>query len=451
MATLEDIEARASSKLVEIEEALTVSKRALASSIEKHSNARSALAEKFATIIRIIEQRKLDALNELDSAFCAEEHRLKSGIELLKQQRRGTQMQMSIARNALSEPGSSIASAREMATITGTSPDLYSPLQRESYAAWRRQETTQVCAQLCVPVRRVPGIRIDDADGASALQAIAHMLSSVGRVRVGPDDDYAAAFVGESPKLGPLDAASVALLPPAVDGSLCPSRRAERKFAVVSAGTDARAVDVVGKIRSRIGRCVVDGYVERAGLPGQRESEQYDAVLVWVGGCTGFHDSDAFSDWLSSYMATGGGVVLCPWALDDEFDGLRVDVAESGWLGATLGECVSGRRLVWRRAADPVGASHPLMRGVGVIDGGAFSGHHELRAKEDAEVAASWPDGTPLAVLRWQAAPKSGGSRCVSCVLNLYPVSSDCCSRCWDSGTDYAVLMANALHCVSRS
>eukprot|EP00727_Mastigamoeba_balamuthi_P008010 m51a1_g383 hypothetical protein (468) ;mRNA; f:672976-674711 len=414
----------------------------VASRAHKYKAAKEALSERFQSLARLIEQRRLDALNELDDSLRAE-------IETIKHQRRQTAQISAQARSLVTIAwqgalqGLSADALSQSPCLMATSAEgAMSGLDALDAAdsTWREREAARMRTLLEVPVRRPSGIKFEDGDGAAAAE-IAHMVNALGQVRAVPNDEDSAALC-PAPPLTPLSPCCLEVAP-----LLTLKRGNDRRFAVVSAAGEARALDVSGKVRSRIGRCVVDSFIERRQLPTRAEMQQYNAILVWVGGCAGFDDSPAFAEFIEAYVETGGGLVVCPWALDDENDGLRGSVVESGWLGTTLGECVSGRRMLWRRAGGN-GAVHPLLTGVDVIDGGAFSGHHALQPSGDlAECVASWSDGSPLAVVR-RLAP--GSPRFVSAVLNLYPVSSDCCSRCWDTATDYALLMANALHFVAR-
>lgn len=374
-------------------------------------------------------------------------------------------------------------------------------------------------------------------------------------------------------------------------------RRQDRKFLVLSAASEKRASDVCVKIRGTVGRCIVDCMVNTA--VSFDTLSAYDAVLVWVGGNLSFANSTGLGAHLSNYVRSGGGVVVCPWALstDDCGYGLRGEIVDSGILGTHLGECLSGTQMMWppnksadyyqrlyrkyaaqknnkgsymfcysaapsrsttasvdrtsldgnplttsnssinntilsnvvvtprcgsscshkrtklrvsddgvveeeegdvmgeegdnvdnnnidvdstvtaaskRREAgeeddenisfeaeaeeyddydeDEFGeeSAHPIMKDVHIIDGGPYSGHHCIAVSESpewiVERAASWEDGTPFVI----TTKALDGSRYMAAVVNLYPVSSDFSSRCWNVKTDFAVLLSNALHLVAR-
>lgn len=344
-------------------------------------------------------------------------------------------------------------------------------------------------------------------------------------------------------------------------------RRPDRKFLVLSAASEKRALDVCVKIRSTVGRCNVDSCTNTA--ISYDLLCNYDAVLVWVGGNLSFANSTGLATYLSNYVRAGGGVVVCPWALstDDCGYGLRGEIVDNGMLGTQLGECLSGTRMIWppnktpdhyqklyvksiaaktgnnsllspsttpsrpdtatigrtsldgfpainhggcslcggigtgqsmaskggaafassnsRRIRlkesddsvadddvtdeelgasfdddeyksedddyyDDVVSTHPIMKDVHIIDGGPYSGHHCIAVTDSpectVECAAMWEDRTPLAI----TTKSLDGSRYMTAVINLYPVSSDFSSRCWNVNTDFATLLSNALHLVAK-
>lgn len=121
-----------------------------------------------------------------------------------------------------------------------------------------------------------------------------------------------------------------------------------RKFLVLSAASEKRALDVCVKIRSTVGKCHVDCRTNTT--VSYDFLCNYDAVLVWVGGNLSFENSNGLGAHLNNYVRNGGGgVVVCPWALstDDCGYGLRGDIVENGILGTELGECLSGTRMIW--------------------------------------------------------------------------------------------------------
>ena len=90
-----------------------------------------------------------------------------------------------------------------------------------------------------------------------------------------------------------------------------------------------------------------------------------------------------------------------------------------------------------------VTSNDPIMNGrAGVItsfDGGSSSYHAIATVATGAMLSATWSDGTPLVAYRTN---KTG--RVVS--LNFYPVSSDVRGDFWQSSTQGATIIANALY-----
>ena len=428
--------------------------------------------ERFDTLQRIVEEARAEALNGLDASFADQEQRLTFDISTSKAHKGNCVVAMRQAQDAYSkfcqtEQDAQLRHVFVSATAAEPAEELGERLQR-SYA------------EVDMPVRHIRGVRVFAGRGEPFEAAAALVRGLASDARAEHTDEPAGA--------------AVALLHRSVSTPALEYRRSDRKFLVLSAATEKRALDVCAKIRSAVGRCYVDNFKANETLISLEDLGRYDAVLVWVGGCTGFAGGAGFGSVLARYAAAGGGVVVCPWSLatDDDGEGLRGEVVDSGILGTHLGECISGTRLTWGDPArahrapalsepscnpgeddvddalllldgaelDGVDGStgdsaglprHPLLNGVHYIDGGDYSGHHSLSVSQDSdgvvECAAMWSDGTPLAIV---ARTHGDVPRYNTAVVNLYPVSSDFSVRCWNTSTDFAILLANALHLVSK-
>jgi hypothetical protein len=502
-----------------LDEEMKRARASLRSAYEGYEEAKRTVGERFDTLAALLEEARAAALDALDASYVDQEQRLTFELSAAKAQRRSTQLAVIQAKESVTPPSSPAATAAPQAPSTSTLPSSSStppPLATLTLAvvtaaaattaitpestprtpategrgrpqppptsprkaggggtvgiAASDDATDDVGARLAhtkaaleVPVRHIRGIRV--ASGSAApFDAVAALIRGLATdVRAEPADDV---FVGR--RSAPVAAAPVMLRPATMS-----YRANDRKFLVLSAAEEKRAMDVCGKIRGAVGRCVVDNVKANETLVSLDDLSGYDAVLAWVGGCTSFAGGPVLGSVLSQYVAAGGGVVVCPWALaiDEDGDGLRGEIVDRGLLGTFLGECISGTRLVWRRqcrdamhsggeytddVAETTAATechHPVMAGVRYIDGGVYSGHHSIRIAEDraglVECAAMWDDGTPLALVNKNKSATEGG-RYTTAVINLYPVSADCSVRCWDTSTDFAILLANALHLVSR-
>jgi len=86
----------------------------------------------------------------------------------------------------------------------------------------------------------------------------------------------------------------------------------------------------------------------------------------------------------------------------------------------------------------------PILKGVNSFSGGSESWYDDVYLINSATLVAHWDNGVPLI-----ATLEFGDARVVG--LNFYPVSGDMRDGFWDSSTDGALIMGNALawagHC----
>lgn len=413
---------------------------------EAYRTAKSEINERFDVLAKLVEEAREASLDALDTSYGEQEQRITFEIECSKTQKR-------VAQAAVKELATALAGQKPPAAAVGiAAPDSGARGEEEE-----EKHIARARAALEAPVRHIRGIRVTAGDGAPFEQAASSIRALAALARAEPSDD--GRISRHQRKVSTLSAGVT-------------YRANGRKFLVLSSASEKRSLDVCGKIRGAIGKCIVDNLQANESLVSLDDLSEYDSVFVWVGGCTGFAGGPALGAVLAKYVASGGGVVAAPWALaiDEDGDGLRGDIVDQGLLGTSLGECISGSRLIWRRECqqeDSYSAAagggdddydpstprqcHPLMQGVRIVDGGAYSGHHSIQPIQDrakfVEVAAMWDDGTPLALVSKSA---EEGGRYTTAVINLYPISSDFSVRCWDTSCDFAVLMANALHITAR-
>lgn len=162
----------------------------------------------------------------------------------------------------------------------------------------------------------------------------------------------------------------------------------------------------------------------------------YDAVLTWSN--YSFNNPTALGNVLADYVDQDGGVVQSAFSLD-AVDSTRAIAGR--WAGGGYRPLTEGPITVAaNQTLVPEAPGHEILSGVASFDGGIRSFHSSPVALDAATtLVASWSDGQPLAAAG--AGPVAG--RVVG--LNLYPPSSDARFDFWDTNTDGARLIANAL------
>ena len=167
--------------------------------------------------------------------------------------------------------------------------------------------------------------------------------------------------------------------------------------------------------------------------PPLTELEEYDSVLVYSWGA--LSSSNALGDRLADYIDAGHGVVLALYAEDSA-------------PGPVSGRLVRERYPPWSETRDDFSTfltlvkslpQHPILAGVTNFNGGSFTVfQRDVVLSPGGVRIADWNNGQPLVVAREVA-----GGRVVG--LNFFPVSSDARAGSWDSRTDGARLLGNAL------
>ena len=189
---------------------------------------------------------------------------------------------------------------------------------------------------------------------------------------------------------------------------------------------------------------IIDVSATRGSTPTLAQLLAYDAALVYSDNPM-YADSNALGNVMADYVDAGGGVVCMMF---------EVGYGATGYPGAQM----QGR---WNRQGyyavprtgqkntpqatlgtvyDP---THPIMQGVSTFDGGFDGSYGSHRPNTTAispgsTLVADWNDTIPLVVTK-----NIGGTRRAD--LAFYPPSSDVRADFWDSSTDGALLMANAL------
>lgn len=190
--------------------------------------------------------------------------------------------------------------------------------------------------------------------------------------------------------------------------------------------------DVQAKLLSTGFFSAVDIYNISSVTPSLAQLMAYDSALVYSD-ILGYADSAALGDNLADYVDAGGGVVLGVFANASIAFGGRF--ASDGYWGIIPTGQSAGPQLTLGTILEP---GSPLVEGVLAFDGGTSSYRSNGPLDPGAVVVAEWSNGDPLIVRR-----TIGGVPRVD--LNFFPPSSDERSNFWNSSTDGARLMANAL------
>lgn len=191
--------------------------------------------------------------------------------------------------------------------------------------------------------------------------------------------------------------------------------------------------DVRSKVESTGLFTSVDAVDVVFSTPTVAQLEAYDAVLVWSD--SSFADPTALGDNLADFVDDGHGVVVATFT-NTFFAPLEGRWASDGYDAIEPSDVTAFTQLTLGDVAQP---GHPIMAGVTNFDGGFASWHSIGGLTPGTSLIASWSDGLPL------VAEKSN----LDIGLNFFPVSSDVYSDGWDSSTQGALLMANALNYVS--
>lgn len=162
--------------------------------------------------------------------------------------------------------------------------------------------------------------------------------------------------------------------------------------------------------------------------------QAFDAVLVFKD--APYADPVALGDVMADYVDSGGGVVSTIFeSVDSLSDWMQGRWESQGYFGIPRGTFTTGSASL----GTVFDSGHPIMAGVSSLDGGTSS-YRPVGASivGGATRIADWSDGAPLVVTR-----TIGGVRRVD--LTIFPPSSDVRVDLWDSTSDGALLMANAL------
>lgn len=174
-------------------------------------------------------------------------------------------------------------------------------------------------------------------------------------------------------------------------------------------------------------------------IPTLSTLQQYQAVFVFSD--ASFYGGDDMGDVLADYVDSGGGVVVAAFSYNSETPmGMSGRMVTDGYLPFSSGDYNYGSEMTM--VADI--PESPILKGVNSFSGGSESWYDDVYLINSATLIAHWDNGVPMI-----ATLEFGDARVVG--LDFYPVSGDMRDGFWDSSTDGALIMGNALawagHC----
>jgi len=174
-------------------------------------------------------------------------------------------------------------------------------------------------------------------------------------------------------------------------------------------------------------------------IPTLETLQEYQAVIVFSD--ASFYDGEEMGDVLADYVDSGGGVVVAAFSYNSTFPvGMGGRLVSDGYLPFSSGDYDYGIQM--NMVVDI--PESPILKGVSSFSGGSESWHDQVSLINDGTLVAHWDNGIPLI-----AYLEFGDARVIG--LNFYPVSGDMRDGFWDTSTDGALIMANALawagHC----
>ena len=182
----------------------------------------------------------------------------------------------------------------------------------------------------------------------------------------------------------------------------------------------------------------VDLFLADQNTPTQAQLQQYDAVITFS--FVQYADSKTLGDLLTDYANGGKRVVVATYAADPN-NGRKTlggRFASGGYSPFTSipGGDLSGPRSL----LVPDIANSPFLTGVKSFDGNEGSFRQSVGLAAGATQVAHWNDAASLPLVAYK---RTGSAFVVG--LNFFPPSSDTNKLNWNSATDGAALMANAL------
>jgi len=190
--------------------------------------------------------------------------------------------------------------------------------------------------------------------------------------------------------------------------------------------------DVEAKLDAT-GLVAADTFLTNGATPTLAELQSYDAVFVFTD--ANALDPVAFGDNLGQYIDGGGAVVDATFTPLVEITGgfTQYELYSNGNNNSTIANLGLGN------INDP---SHPTLNGVTTFDGGTASFHNTAgTVAAGATIIAEYTDASPFIIVQENV----GAANARRVFLNFYPPSIDARDDFWDTASDGALVMANAL------
>jgi hypothetical protein len=200
--------------------------------------------------------------------------------------------------------------------------------------------------------------------------------------------------------------------------------------------------DVQAKLQATGQFNTVDIINVNTSTPTLTQLQAYDAVLVYSDAV--YSNSTALGDVMADYVDSGGGVVCMMFEIGYGSGPLPFPQAQMQGRWDAQGYYVIPRTQQFGPPQATLGTvydpTHLIMQGVSSFDGGTSSYRPipNTPIPPGATRIADWSDGSPLVVTKTISGVRRAD-------LGFYPPSSDARSDFWNSSTNGALLMANAL------
>lgn len=211
------------------------------------------------------------------------------------------------------------------------------------------------------------------------------------------------------------------------------------KIALLScAGSDEIDDDVANKLLATGKFSSITIIKANTVTPTFNELKLFDAVLVYSN--LPFLNATEFGDNLADYADAGGGVVLSLFAMvDNPAYSPGGKFLNSKYLCVPYSEPLYGPLQTLGQVFYP---NDPILQGVTSFNGGTQSYRQSnFNTLDGSKRVANWSDGSPLIVTKINNEVSRAD-------ILFFPSSSDVRSDFWDSSTDGAKILANALMAV---
>lgn len=198
-----------------------------------------------------------------------------------------------------------------------------------------------------------------------------------------------------------------------------------------SPGNPDWLLDVEAKLDAT-GLVAADTFLTSGGTPTLAELQSYDAVFIFTD--AGATDPMAFGNNLAAYIDGGGAVVDATFTPNVSITGGFTAYELYSMSGQS-----NGANLGIGTILEP---GHPTLSGVSSFDGGTSSFHNTGgTVAAGATLVAEYTTGAPFIIVDENVGPANTRRT----FLNFYPPSIDARDDFWNTTSDGALIMANAL------